>query len=80
MIIIIIIFLAHLENSMRLHCYIKNNLLKTYTMFFITLIWKINEIINYELGDMKARYTGPHRDKSNKKFPKQERFEFRFKR
>ena len=36
-------------------------------MFLITVIWKINEIINYELGDMKARYTVPHRDKSNKK-------------
>ena len=45
--------------------------LKPIQCFFITLIWKINEIINYELGDMKARCTVPH---------KQERFEGRFKR
>ena len=40
------VFWAHLENAMRLHYYRgKNKLVKTYWMFLIAVINKINEII-----------------------------------
>ena len=48
-------------------------------MFLIAVINKINEIINQESGDMKARYSYSQ-NKSKITFLKLERFEGRFKR
>ena len=48
-------------------------------MFLIAVINKINEIINWESGDMKAGYSSSQ-NKSKITFLKQECFEGRFKR
>ena len=48
-------------------------------MFLIAVINKINETINQESGDMKARY-GSSQNKFKITFLKQECFEGRFKR